>query len=51
MDRDWIAAGRLTGFPAPAAPPRADRQFGGQRGLHYPQPPQSDPTRTVGSPG
>ena len=51
VDRDWISAGRLTGFPAPAAPPRADRQFGGQRGLHYPQPPQSDPTRTVGSPG
>ena len=33
VDRDWISAGRLTGFPAP---PRADRQAGGQRGLHYP---------------
>ena len=39
VDRDWISAGRLTGFPAPPPPPRADRQFGGQRGLHYPQPP------------
>lgn len=39
------------GFEAPQGLLTADRKFGGQRGLHYPQPPLGDPTRAVGSPG
>ena len=51
VDRDWIANGRLVGFEARKGPHPADRKFGGQRGLHYPQPPLDDPTHAVGSPG
>jgi arylsulfatase A-like enzyme len=51
VDTAWIKAGRLVGVTADTARRGADRAFGGQRGLHYPQPPLSDPTQTVGSPG
>lgn len=51
VDETWIRDGRLVGVAADPARRGADRAFGGQRGLHYPQPPLSDPTRTVGSPG
>jgi hypothetical protein len=51
VDQAWIEGGRLAGFdPGPFAP-RADRAWGGQRGLHYPPPPLSDPTKPVGAPG
>src|SRR5690606_2466456 len=42
IDRDegWVEGGRLKGFePAPWTP-RPDRSLSGQRGLHYPQPPE-----------
>ncbi|AOB31432.1 arylsulfatase [Bordetella sp. H567] len=51
VDEAWISDGRLVGIAAGGVASRADRQFGGQRGLHYPQPPLSDPSRPVGSPG
>jgi arylsulfatase A-like enzyme len=51
VDRAWIADGRLAGFdPGPFAC-KADRAWGGQRGMHYPTPPTSDPTKPVGAPG
>jgi arylsulfatase A-like enzyme len=50
-DLAWIAGQALNGFSADVPAKTGDRQFGGQRGLHYPQPPLGDPMRTVGSPG
>lgn len=50
-DENWIKDGRLVGIAVDETKRGADRAFGGQRGLHYPQPPLSDPTQTVGSPG
>ena len=50
-DCQWIRDGKLVGFPFVPSPPAGDRHFGGQRGLHYPQPPLDDPARSVGSPG
>lgn len=51
VDRDWIVNGRLAGFdPGPLAY-KADRAWGGQRGVHFPPPPLTDPTKPVGAPG
>ena len=50
-DSQWIRDRKLVGFPFVPSPPAGDRHFGGQRGLHYPQPPLDDPARSVGSPG
>jgi len=50
-DLEWIADGRLTGCDASSWQPKGDRHYGGQRGLHYPQPPMTDPSQAVGSPG
>lgn len=48
-DLDWISDGRLVGFPAPAELPLPARGLAGQRGLHYPQIPQTDPSVVVGA--
>ena len=50
-DAAWIRGGELVGFAAGPRANIADRSFGGQRGLHYPTPPLSDPARAVGTPG
>jgi arylsulfatase len=50
-DLDWVRDGRLVGTDALPPAPRADRALGGQRGLHQPPPPLSDPTKPVGAPG
>lgn len=49
-DTDWLADGRLVGFPAVDMPPRPNRDLSGQRGLHFPTPPRTDPSHIVGTP-
>lgn len=49
-DRDWVDDGRLAGFPAVAIPIRVNRELSGQRGLHHPAPPRTDPAHIVGTP-
>jgi arylsulfatase A-like enzyme len=51
VDRDWIVDGRLAGFEPGALAYKADRAWGGQRGVHFPPPPLTDPTKPVGAPG
>jgi arylsulfatase A-like enzyme len=51
VDREWVRDGALVGFDPGPLNFRADRVWGGQRGLHYPLPPLSDPTKPVGAPG
>ena len=48
-DEAWIADGRLAGFPAPEVGPAPNRGLFGQRGLHYPTPPLTDPGEVVGA--
>ncbi|WP_250508010.1 sulfatase-like hydrolase/transferase [Caballeronia sp. GAFFF3] len=50
-DLEWVTDGHLTGLDATRWQPKGDRHYGGQRGLHYPQPPMTDPSQAVGSPG
>jgi arylsulfatase len=50
VDLKWVRDGRLIGFEAAPFKYQADRAWAGQRGLHYPQPPLSDPTKPVGAP-
>jgi arylsulfatase len=51
VDCEWIVDGRLTGFEPARREVKADRAWGGQRGIHYPTPPQTDPSKPVGAPG
>ena len=51
VDCQWVDGGRLGGFVPPPLAYKADRAWGGQRGLHYPLPPLGDPTKPVGAPG
>lgn len=51
VEAGWVADGRLAGFPAGAFAPRVDRSLNGQRGLHYPQPPELAADQMVGFPG
>jgi arylsulfatase A-like enzyme len=48
-DLEWVEGGRLVGAPEPALTPGANRGLSGQRGLHYPPIPASDPAQVVGS--
>lgn len=48
-DEAWVTDGRLTGFPAEPVGPTPNRELSGQRGLHYPQPPLTDPAHVVGT--
>jgi arylsulfatase A-like enzyme len=48
-DLDWVEGGRLVGFTAPEQLPEPSRGLSGQRGLHYPQIPQTDPSIVVGA--
>jgi arylsulfatase A-like enzyme len=51
VDLAWIDGDRLVGFPAPTDLPEPGRGLSGQRGLHYPQIPQTDPAVAVGAGG
>ena len=50
VDQQWVEDGRLKGFDVPSYAPRADRSLSGQRGLHYPQPPEAAQDQMVGFP-
>jgi arylsulfatase A-like enzyme len=50
LDRGWVADGRLVGFEPPPYRPKPERSLSGQRGLHYPQPPEAAKDVTVGFP-
>lgn len=49
-DESWVSGGKLAGYPAEAVTPTPNRDLSGQRGLHYPQIPQTDPAHIVGTP-
>jgi arylsulfatase A-like enzyme len=48
-DLAWVESGRLVGMPVPPFEVAPNRDLSGQRGLHYPQIPASDPARVVGT--
>lgn len=47
-DLQYVDGGKLVGTPAPEGYPARGRGLAGQRGLHYPQIPQTDPSIPVG---
>ena len=49
-DEDWVKDGRLAGYPSEEVLPVPNRDLSGQRGLHYPQLPNTDPAHIVGTP-
>jgi hypothetical protein len=49
-DEAYLRNGSLVGCAAPEVAPAPNRGLSGQRGLHYPQPPVTDPARVVGTP-
>jgi arylsulfatase A-like enzyme len=49
-DEAWVQDGQLVGLPDQDYAPRPNRSLSGQRGLHYPTPPQIDPDKSVGMP-
>lgn len=49
-DTNWVVDGALVGFDAPPLPVPQNRGLSGQRGLHFPEPPQDDPSKIVGAP-
>jgi arylsulfatase A-like enzyme len=49
-DEAYLRDGSLVGCEAPSVSPAPNRGLSGQRGLHYPQPPVTDPARVVGTP-
>ena len=49
-DEAYLRDGSLVGCDAPTVAPASNRGLSGQRGLHYPQPPVTDPARVVGTP-
>lgn len=51
LDQGWVKDGRLLGFDPGPYTRRVDRSFHGQRGLHYPEPPELAPEKSVGFPG
>lgn len=48
-DLEWVDGEVLVGVEAPASKPHDNRDLSGQRGLHYPEPPKTDPSIPVGS--
>lgn len=48
-DEAWIRDGELVGMPAPAFAMGSNRGLSGQRGLHFPPIPLTDPAKAVGS--
>jgi arylsulfatase A-like enzyme len=50
VEQGWVTDGALMGFEAPPYEERPDRSLNGQRGLHFPQPPQVAQDVMVGFP-
>ena len=50
LEQGWIQDGKLVGFSAPPYEPMPERSLTGQRGLHYPQPPEAAQDVQVGFP-
>jgi arylsulfatase A-like enzyme len=50
VEQGWVKDGKLAGFEAPAYEEHPDRGLNGQRGLHFPQPPQVAQDVMVGFP-
>jgi hypothetical protein len=48
IDETWIQDGALKGFDAPVKIPPQSRNLSGQRGLHFPPIPVSDPKLATG---
>jgi arylsulfatase A-like enzyme len=48
-DELWLRDGELVGMAEPVPAPAPNRGLSGQRGLHYPPIPPSDPAKAVGS--
>jgi arylsulfatase len=47
-DADFVRDGRLVGIPGVEIETRPNRDLSGQRGLHFPQIPPTDPAKVVG---
>lgn len=47
-DAEFVRDGKLVGIPAREIETRPNRDLSGQRGLHFPQIPPTDPTKVVG---
>jgi hypothetical protein len=50
VERGWVKDGKLVGFEAPPYKEHPDRGLNGQRGLHFPQPPEVGQDVMVGFP-
>ena len=50
IDQGWVTDGSLEGFVPPPFEAKPDRSFSGQRGLHFPEPPQESQDQSVGFP-
>jgi hypothetical protein len=50
LEQGWFRDGKLVGFEAPPYREHPDRGLTGQRGLHYPQPPEVGQDVMVGFP-
>jgi arylsulfatase A-like enzyme len=50
LEQGWFRDGKLVGFEAPPYREHPDRGLNGQRGLHYPQPPEVGQDVMVGFP-
>ncbi len=50
LDQGWMKDGKLVGFDPGPYVPKPDRSLSGQRGLHYPQPPEAAQDKMVGFP-
>jgi hypothetical protein len=51
VDAGWIADGKLVGAPVREFRGQSNRGLSGQRGLHFPPPPQAGADVVVGTPG
>jgi len=50
IDQGWVQDGKLRGFTPPPFEAMPDRNFSGQRGLHFPEPPKEAQDKMVGFP-
>jgi arylsulfatase len=51
LEQGWVRDGRLEGYDPGPYTRRVDRSFHGQRGLHYPEPPELSPEKIGGLSG
>ena len=50
VEQGWVRDGKLHGYEPGPYVPKPDRALSGQRGVHYPEPPQIAPDKMVGFP-